>query len=108
MTGIAIVQSHVNTARIVAAMLLVTIGLVAGFLVAQVVSNSSAGATTQAETISLSDDAAYQAQRAEERSGLGGSAGYNAQRAGERTTSTGSQVEPDSGWRAQRAGERAP
>ena len=108
MTGIAIVQGQSNAARIFAAMLLVTIGLVAGFLVAQVVSTSSVGAATQAGTISLSDDAGYQAQRVEERSGLSGDAGYKAQRAGERTTSAGSPLEPDAGWQAQRAGERAP
>lgn len=105
MTGIAISRPTGNAARIALAMLLVAVGIVAGFGLAKVVATADLGLDSTHQTISLSADPAYQAQRAGERSGLSGADGYKAQRAGERTGTEA--VSGEAGYQAQRADERS-
>jgi hypothetical protein len=111
MTGIAIAQPRANAARILAAMLLVSVGLVLGFALAQVAATTNVGsqAVGHQAPAALSGDEGYQAQRAGERAGnvpLSGNAAYQAQRAGERSVTSGAGDVPGAGWQAQRAGER--
>jgi hypothetical protein len=112
MTGIAISRPAGNTARIAIAMLLVAVGIVAGFGLAKVVATVDLGQGSAQQTISLSAAPAYQAQRAGERDSLvplSGNAGFQAQRAGERgseAASGGSGLNTDDSWQLQRAGER--
>jgi len=113
MTGIAISRPAGNAARIAIAMLLVAAGVVAGFGLAKVFATVDLGAGSAThQTISLSADPAYQAQRAGERDNsvpLSGNAGFQAQRAGERapgSVSGGSDLSTNDAWQLQRAGER--
>jgi hypothetical protein len=111
MTGIAIARPRTNGARILAAMLLVTIGLVLGFAFAQLAATTNIGSQAVAHQApaALTLDEGYQAQRAGERAGnvpLSGNAAYQAQRAGERSSTSGAGDAPGAGWQAQRAGER--
>jgi hypothetical protein len=112
MTGIAISRPAGNAARIAIAMLLVAVGIVAGFGLAKVVATVDLGSGAAQQTISLSADPAYQAQRAGERAGavpLSGNTGFQVQRAGERNPGSltgGPDLSTDSGWQVQRAGER--
>ena len=112
MTGIAITRPAGNVARIGVAMLLVAAGVVAGFGLAKVVATVDIGQGSTHQTISLSADPAYQAQRAGERDNsvpLSGDTGFQVQRAGERTpgsVSGGSDLSTDDAWQLQRAGER--
>jgi hypothetical protein len=112
MAQIAITQPRGNVLRMFAATLILAVGLVLGFGVAQLLPaagfNQAAAAVDQAAT--LAADKSYQAQRAGERAGtvsLSGDPAYQAQRAGERSTGSGPvDLSTDSGWQAQRAGER--
>ena len=112
MTGIAISRPAGNAARVAIAMLLVAVGIVAGFGLAKVIATVDLGEGSAHQTISLSADPAYQAQRAGERDSavpLSGDTGFQAQRAGERApeaVSGGSDLSTDNAWQAQRAGER--
>ena len=112
MTGIAISRPAGNLARIAIAMLLVAVGIVAGFGLAKVVATVDLGQGSTQQTISLSADPAYQAQRAGERDNsvpLSGDTGFQAQRAGERAPEAatgGSDLSTDEAWQLQRAGER--
>lgn len=112
MAGIAISRPAGNATRIAVAMLLVAVGIVAGFGLAKVVATVDLGQGSTQQTISLSADPAYQAQRAGERAGttpLSGNTGFQAQRAGERapgSVSGGSDLSTDEAWQLQRAGER--
>ena len=98
MTGIAISRPAGNAARIAIAMLLVAVGIVAGYGLAKSFASVDLGDSSAThQTISLSADPAYQAQRAGERAGkvpLSDNTGFQAQRAGERNpgSPTGGQV----------------
>jgi hypothetical protein len=112
MTGIAISRPAGNAARIAVAMLLVAVGIVAGFGLAKVVATVDLGQGSTHQTISLSADPAYQDQRAGERAGavpLSGNTAFQVQRAGERnpgSLTSGPDLSTDQGWQVQRAGER--
>src|SRR5258706_14206191 len=91
MTGIAISRPAGNAARIAVAMLLVAVGIVAGFGLAKGVATVDLGQGSVHQTISLSADPAYEAQRAGERENavpLSGDTGFQAQRAGERAAAS--------------------
>ena len=109
-TGISIREGRLQGLGVVAVAILVYAVIMSSLALVVLLPKSDVGADPAAAPGELHDNAAYQAQRAGERTGTvvqAHSSTYQIQRAGERSSSTPTREQQVlEGWQAHRAGER--